>query len=123
MMDYRQKNRFQKQIFGRAWLQPCRQSCQNSGLYPRGSLNFPPLLTENRIEKAIAGLKLGNSFTVSRTFTEQDTKAFATITRDYNPVRFNDHFAELKNFVAGRKDKPWNSRRPRDLQLRSHISR
>ncbi|HJT00415.1 MAG TPA: MaoC family dehydratase [Terriglobales bacterium] len=49
-------------------------------------------------QKAIAGLKPGDSFTVSRTFTEQDTKAFADISRDYNPVHFNDRFAELKNF-------------------------
>jgi 3-hydroxybutyryl-CoA dehydratase len=49
-------------------------------------------------QKAIAGLKLGDSFTVSRTFTEQDTTAFADISRDYNPVHFNDRFAELKNF-------------------------
>lgn len=49
-------------------------------------------------QKAIAGLKPGDSFTVSRTFTERDTKAFADISRDYNPVHFNDRFAELKNF-------------------------
>lgn len=49
-------------------------------------------------QKAIAGLKLGDSFTVSRTFTEQDTKTFADVSRDYNPVHFNERFAELKNF-------------------------
>jgi 3-hydroxybutyryl-CoA dehydratase len=49
-------------------------------------------------QKAITGLKLGDSFSVSRTFTEQDTRAFADISRDYNPVHFNDRFAELKNF-------------------------
>jgi 3-hydroxybutyryl-CoA dehydratase len=49
-------------------------------------------------QKAIAGLQLGDSFTVSRTFTEQETKTFADISRDYNPVHFNDRFAELKNF-------------------------
>jgi hypothetical protein len=30
-------------------------------------------------QKAIAGLKQGDSFAVSRTFTEQDTMVFATI--------------------------------------------
>ncbi len=49
-------------------------------------------------QKAIAGLRLGDSFTVSRTFTEQDTRTFADVSRDYNPVHFNDRFAELKNF-------------------------
>ncbi len=51
-------------------------------------------------QRAIAGLKLGDSFTVSRTFTEQDTRSFADISRDYNPVHFNDRFAELKNFCG-----------------------
>lgn len=49
-------------------------------------------------QKAIAGLKVGDSFTVSRTFTEQDMRAFADVSKDYNPIHFNDQFAELKNF-------------------------
>jgi len=49
-------------------------------------------------QKAIAGLKRGDSFAVSRTFTEQDTTAFADISRDYNPVHFDDRFAEVRNF-------------------------
>jgi acyl dehydratase len=48
-------------------------------------------------EKAIAGLKRGDCFAVSRTFTEQDTLAFAEISRDYNPVHFDDRFARVKN--------------------------
>lgn len=49
-------------------------------------------------QKAIAGMKRGDSFAVSRTFTEQDTIAFADISRDYNPVHFDHSFAEVKNF-------------------------
>jgi len=49
-------------------------------------------------KKAIAGLKQGDSFTVSRTFTEQDTMIFADVSRDYNPVHFDDRFADAKNF-------------------------
>ena len=49
-------------------------------------------------KKTIAGLKQGDSFTVSRTFTEQDTTTFANISRDYNPVHFDDRFAQAKNF-------------------------
>ncbi len=49
-------------------------------------------------QKAIAGLKVGDSFTVSRTFTEQDMRGFADVSKDYNPIHFNDQFAELKNF-------------------------
>src|SRR5258705_11414399 len=49
-------------------------------------------------KKAIAGLKPGDSFTVSRTFTEQDMLAFADLSRDYNPVHFDDRFANAKAF-------------------------
>ncbi len=49
-------------------------------------------------QKAIAGLKAGDSFTIMRTFTEADMIAFAGITRDYNPVHFDDRFAGIKNF-------------------------
>jgi 3-hydroxybutyryl-CoA dehydratase len=47
--------------------------------------------------KAVAGLKVGDSFAVSRTFTEQDTMAFADISRDYNAVHFDHRFAEARN--------------------------
>ena len=49
-------------------------------------------------EKAIAGLDRGDCFAISRTFTETDTMAFADISRDYNPVHFDDRFAQVKNF-------------------------
>ena len=49
-------------------------------------------------KQAIAGLQQGDSFTVSRTFTEQDTLAFAEISRDYNPVHFDDRFANAEKF-------------------------
>ncbi len=49
-------------------------------------------------DRAIAGLKQGDTFAVSRTFTEQDTTAFADISRDYNPVHFDHRFAKVKNF-------------------------
>jgi 3-hydroxybutyryl-CoA dehydratase len=49
-------------------------------------------------ETTIAGLKVGDSFVVSRTFTEEETVAFAEMSRDYNPVHFDERFAEVKNF-------------------------
>ena len=49
-------------------------------------------------KRAIAGLKPGDSFVVSRTFTEGDAIAFAEISRDYNPVHFDEGFAKAKNF-------------------------
>jgi 3-hydroxybutyryl-CoA dehydratase len=51
-------------------------------------------------KQAIAGLKLGESFTISRTFTKQDTIAFADMSGDYNPVHFDDRFANAKQFRA-----------------------
>jgi acyl dehydratase len=37
------------------------------------------------------------TFTVSRTFTEQDMLSFAGITRDYNPIHFDRRFVAAKN--------------------------
>jgi len=51
-------------------------------------------------KKTIAGLERGDSFAVSRTLTEQDTLAFADISRDYNPVHFDRRFAKARNFHA-----------------------
>jgi len=48
--------------------------------------------------KTISGLNAGDEFTISRTFTEEDMVAFAGVTRDYNPVHFDDRFARGKNF-------------------------
>lgn len=49
-------------------------------------------------EKTIAGLKAGDTFVVRRTFTEQDTMEFAEISRDYNPVHFDERFATAERF-------------------------
>jgi len=49
-------------------------------------------------ERTITGLSTGDSFTIKRTFTEQDMIRFGDITKDYNPVHYNDRFADLKNF-------------------------
>lgn len=48
--------------------------------------------------KAIEGLEVGDSFSISRTFTERDVVDFADITRDYNPVHFDDRFTKVKDF-------------------------
>ena len=49
-------------------------------------------------KKAGEGLKTGDTFSVSRTFTEQDVVQFAAISRDYNPVHCDDRFAKVKKF-------------------------
>jgi acyl dehydratase len=50
-------------------------------------------------KRTVAGIQTGDHFTVSRTFTEQDVLAFAEISRDYNPVHFDERFARGKNFT------------------------
>ena len=49
-------------------------------------------------KRAIGGLKKGDVFTLSRTFDEQDVVNFADISRDYNPVHFDERFAKAKKF-------------------------
>lgn len=46
---------------------------------------------------AIEGLETKDTFTVVRTFTEQDMMRFADITKDYNAVHLDDRFAAVKN--------------------------
>ena len=48
--------------------------------------------------KTIQGLQVGDTFTISRQFSETDVQNFADITRDYNAVHFESRFANAKNF-------------------------
>ena len=41
-------------------------------------------------KKAITGLQVGDIFSVSRTFSEQDVIQFAELSRDYNPIHFEE---------------------------------
>ncbi len=47
-------------------------------------------------EKAVAGLKAGDTFTVKRKFTKKATESFGDITKDYNPVHYDRRFTEAK---------------------------
>jgi 3-hydroxybutyryl-CoA dehydratase len=48
-------------------------------------------------KKTIEGLKVGDTFTVTRTFTENDVMDFADMTKDHNPVHFDERFVKAKN--------------------------
>jgi 3-hydroxybutyryl-CoA dehydratase len=48
--------------------------------------------------KAIQGLAVGDTFVVTRQFSEADMRAFADVTRDYNPIHFEKRFSNVKNF-------------------------
>lgn len=47
-------------------------------------------------QKAIDGLKKGDTFTFSRTFTEEETLRFGDLTRDYNPVHYDTRWSDKK---------------------------
>ena len=49
-------------------------------------------------QQAIEGLKENDSFTYSRTFSQEETKDFGDITRDYNPVHYDLRWTEAKGF-------------------------
>ncbi|MDD2318359.1 MAG: MaoC family dehydratase [Desulfobacterales bacterium] len=49
-------------------------------------------------KKAAGGLEAGETFSVSRTFSELDVIQFADISRDYNHVHFDERFSKVKNF-------------------------
>ena len=49
-------------------------------------------------KRAIEGLSIGDTFIITRTFTENDMINFAELTRDYNPIHFDKRYVEEKNF-------------------------
>jgi acyl dehydratase len=51
-------------------------------------------------ERAAEGLQVGDSFRTSRVFTDDDVNRFAKISRDYNPVHFDNRFAKARNLPA-----------------------
>jgi 3-hydroxybutyryl-CoA dehydratase len=50
--------------------------------------------------RTIEGIRVGDEFSVSRTFTETDMIQFAEISRDYNPVHLEDRFAKANRFTG-----------------------
>lgn len=48
--------------------------------------------------KTVSGLKAGDSFSITRTFTAAEVDRFAAITRDYNPIHFDERFTAVKQF-------------------------
>jgi 3-hydroxybutyryl-CoA dehydratase len=50
--------------------------------------------------RTIEGLGPGDTFMVTRTFTEELTRAFGDLSRDYNPVHYDQRFASAKSFTG-----------------------
>jgi len=46
--------------------------------------------------RAIEGVRIGDEFTITRTFTEEDVLQFGDVSRDYNPVHYDGRFAEAR---------------------------
>ncbi|MEH6354769.1 MAG: MaoC family dehydratase [Marinobacter sp.] len=56
----------------------------------------PQVLITNIRQRAAEGLSIGDHFTITRCFSPEDIASFATISRDYNPIHCDNHFAKLK---------------------------
>ncbi len=48
--------------------------------------------------KAVSGLSVGDTFTYQRTFTKEETIRFGDMTRDYNPVHYDERWTNEKGF-------------------------
>ncbi len=49
-------------------------------------------------QSAINGLKQGDGFSTTRTFSHAETLLFGDITRDYNPVHYDERWASMKGY-------------------------
>lgn len=49
-------------------------------------------------KKLLAGLRAGDSFSVTRTFTEDDMHLFTGVSHDHNPIHFNEEYVKAKGF-------------------------
>jgi 3-hydroxybutyryl-CoA dehydratase len=49
-------------------------------------------------KRAAEGVSPGDRFSFSRGFSPEEVAAFGELTRDYNPVHYDETFAELKGF-------------------------
>ncbi len=55
-------------------------------------------MPEKLRQKAVQGFKPGDAFTITRTFTREETEQFGDLTRDYNPVHYDERWTESKGF-------------------------
>ncbi|MBW4935863.1 MaoC/PaaZ C-terminal domain-containing protein [Marinobacter sp. F4206] len=47
-------------------------------------------------QKTLEGLEVGDQFTLTRTFTETETMTFGEISRDHNPIHYDERFVRAK---------------------------
>jgi len=49
-------------------------------------------------KRLLEGVSAGDTFTVTRTFTEDDLHLFTGVSHDHNPIHFNEAYAAAKGF-------------------------
>ena len=49
-------------------------------------------------EQVLKQVRKGDVFTITRTFSQQETEEFGDLTRDYNPVHYDRGFAEASGY-------------------------
>lgn len=49
-------------------------------------------------QQLLSGVKAGDTFSVTRAFTEDDMHLFTGVSHDHNPVHFNREYAAAKGF-------------------------
>ena len=49
-------------------------------------------------KKVVEGLHPGDTFVITRTFTQEETQVFGDLTRDYNPVHYDGRWTRAKGF-------------------------
>jgi 3-hydroxybutyryl-CoA dehydratase len=49
-------------------------------------------------EQVLKGLKKGSAFTITRTFSREETVEFGNLTRDFNPVHYDSRFAQASGY-------------------------
>lgn len=49
-------------------------------------------------KQMVQGIAPGNQFVIERKFTKEDTLAFGDLTKDYNPVHYDERWTEAKGF-------------------------
>ncbi|MBF0200875.1 MAG: MaoC family dehydratase [Desulfamplus sp.] len=57
-------------------------------------------MTNSVRKKAVLGLKTGDVFTCSRTFSREDVLQFGNLTKDYNPVHYDTRWTDAKGFKS-----------------------
>ena len=55
-------------------------------------------MTTHIRKQLLAGVKAGDTFSVTRTFTEDDMHLFSGLSHDHNPIHYNEAYASAKGF-------------------------